>query len=47
MNLTMMLNLPIVPKQLAKFPIGPIVQDELFVHRWIFFAALGKKKTLG
>ena len=47
MNLTMMLNVPIIPKPQTNFPIVPIVQDELFVHRWNLFAALGKKKTLG
>ena len=43
----MMLTVSIVPKQLASFPIVPIVQDELFGHRRIFFAALGKKKNIG
>lgn len=47
MNLTMMLNVPIIPKPQTNCPIVPIVQDELFVHRWNFLQPLERKKHWG
>ena len=45
--LPLLLNVPIVPKPPTNFPIVPIVQDELFVHRWNFLQPLERKKHWG